>query len=343
MKNMIANYMKRFFSHYLPIQKGLSINTIWAYRDTIKLLLCYAADTLRKSADELNLEEIGESLVLAFLDHLENVRGSNPRTRNVRLAAIRVFFSFIAREEPALALQCQRIRTIPLKRTEHKAIDYLEEQEMQALLDTVNGNSRTGIRDRALLLLLYNTGARVSEIVAIKAADLHLQGSAHVTLLGKGKKHRSCPLWHETVKALQEYFKCRVPNDSAVEQLFLNANGAPVTRFGIGHIIRKYAISAQNQCPSLKTKTVSPHTLRHTTAMHLLRAGNDINMVSYWLGHADINTTHIYLEIDMEMKRKMLQKTTAPIDNKTLPWQKPDVLKWLATLAKSPQLCVEKR
>lgn len=339
MKTMIADYMKRFFSHYLPIQKGLSINTIWAYRDAIKLLFCYAADTLKKSVDELSIEEIEESLVLAFLDHLENVRGCTPRTRNARLAAIRVFFAYIAREEPAFALQCQRIRTIPLKRTEHKTVDYLEEPEMQALLDTVNVDSRTGIRDRALLLLLYNIGARVSEIVGIKTAALHLSGSAYVTLLGKGKKYRSCPLWPETVQALQAYLECRAPKDPAAEQLFLNANGAPITRFGIRHITRKYAVSAQSRCPSLKTKIVSPHTLRHTTAMHLLRAGNDINMVSYWLGHADINTTHIYVEIDMEMKRKMLEKTAAPLVNKSLPWQKPDILKWLATLSKSPQLC----
>jgi len=343
MKNMIANYMKRFFSHYLPVQKGLSINTTWAYRDAIKLLLCYAADTLRKSADELNVEEIEESLVLAFLDHLENDRNCTPRTRNARLAAIRVFFSYIVREEPVLALQCQRIRTIPLKRTEYKTVAYLEEQEMQAVLDAVNVDSRTGIRDRALLLLLYNTGARVSEIVGIKAADLHLQGAAYVTLIGKGKKHRSCPLWPETAQALQAYLKCRAPKDPAIEQLFLNANDAPVTRFGIRHITRKYAVSAQGQCPSLKTKTVSPHTIRHTTAMHLLRAGNDVNMVGYWLGHADINTTHIYVEIDMEMKRKMLTMAAAPLVDKVLPWQKPDVLQWLTKLAKSPQLCAKIR
>lgn len=343
MKTMIANYMKRFFSHYLLTQKGLSINTIWAYRDAIKLLLCYAADTLKKSVDELNIEAIDEPLVLAFLDQLESARGCTPRTRNARLAAIRVFFAFIAREEPALSLQCQRIRTIPLKRSEHKTVVYLEEQEMQALLDAVDINSRTGSRDRALLLLLYNTGARVSEIVGIKVAALNLQGTAHVTLLGKGKKYRSCPLWPETAQALQDYLKSRTPKDPATEQLFLNANGIPVTRFGIRHIIRKYAVSPQSRCSSLKTKTVNPHTLRHTTAMHLLRAGNDINMVSYWLGHSDINTTHIYVEIDMDMKQQMLQKAAAPvINNNDIPWKKPGVLEWLAMLAKSPQLCAEK-
>ena len=146
MTHMLANFMKRFFSNYLPIRKGLATNTILAYRDTIKLLLSYAADTLNKRADELSVEEIDESLVLAFLDHLENARGCTPRTRNARLAAIRVLFSFIAREEPALLLQCQKIRTIPLKRTEHKTVDYLEENEMQALFDTVDVNSRTGMR-----------------------------------------------------------------------------------------------------------------------------------------------------------------------------------------------------
>ncbi len=342
MKHLLANFMKHFFGHYLPIQKGLAVNTVLAYRDTIKLLLCYAADTLNKSADELCVEEIDESLVLAFLDHLENARGCTPRTRNARLAAIRILFAFIAREEPALLLQCQKIRTIPLKRTQHKTVDYLEENEMQALLDTVDVNSRTGVRDKALILLLYNTGARVSEIVELKTGNLRLQGTAQVALTGKGKKHRSCLLWPETVQALQAYLKLRATKDPGAEQVFLNANGAPVTRFGIRHIIRKYAASARNQCPSLRDKAVNPHTIRHTTAMHLLRAGNDINMVSYWLGHADINTTHIYLEIDMEMKRKMLLKAKPPVVSEALPWQKPNVLKWLATLEKSPLLCAEK-
>ncbi len=343
MTHLLANVMKPFFSHYLPIQKGLAANTLLAYRDAIKLLLCYAADTRGNSADELSVEEIDEALVLAFLDHLENDRGCTPRTRNARLAAIRVFFGFIAREEPVLLSQCQRIRTIPLKRTAHKTVAYLEEAEMQALLDTVDVNARSGVRDKALLLLLYNTGARVSEIVGIQTPDLRLQGAAaQVSLLGKGKKQRSCPLWPETAQALQDYLKFRDPKDPATEQFFLNANGAPVTRFGVGHIVRKYAASARSQCSSLREKSVTPHTIRHTTAMHLLRAGNDVNMVSYWLGHANINTTHIYVEIDMEMKRRMLLKATAPLVSNDLPWQRPDVLQWLATLGKSPRLCAAK-
>ena len=187
MNHLLANYMKRFFSHYLPVQKGLSVNTIHAYRDAIKLLLCYAADTLGRSVDRLAVQDITEKVVIAYLDYVEQQRNCSPRTRNARLAAIRSLFAFIAREEPALLQQCQRIRAIPLKRTQHQTVDYLEEKEMQAILDAVDSNSRTGIRDKALLLLLYNTGARVSEIVEIKLHDLRLDGAGQVHLLGKGK------------------------------------------------------------------------------------------------------------------------------------------------------------
>jgi len=332
MNHLLANYMKRFFSHYLPVQKGLSINTILAYRDAIKLLLCYTADTLGRSVDNLAVQDITQKVVIAFLDYLEQKRNCSPRTRNARLAATRSLFAFIAREEPSLIQQCQRIRAIPVKRTQHQTVDYLEEKEMQALLDAVDCNSRTGIRDRALLLLLYNTGARVSEIVELKLYDLRLNGAAQIHLLGKGKKHRNCPLWPETVTAIQTYLRHRSPKEPEIENLFLNANGAAITRFGIRYITDKYSTSAQDQCPSIKTKKVTPHTIRHTTAMHLLRSGNDVNMVSYWLGHANINTTHIYLEIDMEMKRRMLEKTGAPAIKKEKLWHKPDILLWLNNL-----------
>jgi len=336
MNQKLATFIKRFLSHYLPVQKGVATNTVVAYRDAIKLLLCYASDSLNKNVEKLCLEDIDESLVLNFLEYVENIRGCSPRTRNARLAAIRSFFGFIAREDPTLLLQAQTICTLPLKRTQHKTASYLEEKEMQALLNTVDLNSRSGVRDKALMLLLYNSGARVSEIVELKVAELHLDSPVQVKLLGKGRKYRSCPLWPETVEALSNYLERRIAKDPGIQRLFLNANGSSITRFGVRYIIGKYATAAKNQCPSIASKTVNPHTIRHTTAMHLLRAGNDVNMVSYWLGHSDINTTHIYVEIDMEMKRQMLQKADAPAVKKPLPWQKPDILQWLNTLAKTP-------
>jgi site-specific recombinase XerD len=263
MTQTLAIFIKRFFGHYLPVQKGLSANTLMAYRDAIKLLLCYAADTLKRSVEELCVEEIDESVVLNFLDHLETGRGCTPRTRNARVAAIRALFGFIAREEPSLLLHCQRIRTIPLKRTHHQTVDYLEENEMQALLNAVELNARNGVRDKALLLLLYNTGARVSEIVGLKVPDVRLHDTPQVKLLGKGHKYRSCPLWPDTLEALHDYLKHRTPKDPAAQQLFLNANGAPLTRFGVRHITGTYASKAKSQCPSIAVKAVTPHTIRH--------------------------------------------------------------------------------
>lgn len=338
MKHPIAPLLKRFFSHYLPVQKGLSINTLRAYRDAVKLLLCYVADHLSTSVDELAVEDLTESLILGCLDRIE-ATGCTQRTRNARLAAIRSLFAFIAREEPLLLEQCHQIRSIPLKRTPHKSVDYLEEKEMQAVLDAVNVRSRTGLRDRALLMLLYNTGARVTEIVTLALADLRLDGTPQVRLRGKGNKTRFCPLWSETAIALRAYLAYRQPKQGADLQLFLNANGNPITRFGIRYLTRKYGVAAQASQPVIKAKPVNPHTIRHATAMHLLHSGNDINMISYWLGHADLNTTHVYVEIDMETKRKILETAEAPQIRKKVPWHKPGVLEWLQQLARQPELC----
>jgi integrase/recombinase XerD len=336
MNHPLATYLKRFFSHYLPVQEGLSPHTVAAYRDAVKLLLCFVADSLNRSVDALDVEALSAERASSFLDYLEQVRGCQVSTRNARLAAIRSLFAFIAREEPVLMAQCQAIRSLPLKRAEHKTVAYL-----QALLDAVDSDSRTGVRDRALLLVLYNTGARVSEITGLGREDLRLHGACpQVKLLGKGRKQRSCPLWPETVEALDAYLRERHPKDPATVALFLNANATPITRFGIRYITRKYGARA---LPAPNTKAVNPHSVRHTTAMHLLRAGNDINMIGFWLGHADINTTHIYVEIDMAMKRKMLASTQAPAVDSSPPWQRPDILQWLGNLTKRPELCAVNR
>jgi site-specific recombinase XerD len=343
MAHPIAPFIKRFLGHFLPVQKGLSANTVQAYRDGIKLLLCYAAHTCHRPVDTLTIQDIGEKIVLGFLDHIEQQRGCSTRTRNTRLAALRCLFAYIAREEPLLIEHSQQIRAIPLKRTQHKTVTYLEEKDIQAVLDTVNVNARTGCRDRALLLVLYNTGARVSEVVNLTLADLHLDNAPQIKLRGKGNKERSCPLWPETAAALRAYIRQRIPNQPTTQQVFLNATADPITRFGIRHVTRKYGIQAQAKRRTCETaKPLNPHRIRHTTAMHLLRAGNDINLVSYWLGHADLNTTHIYVEIDMETKRKMLAKTHAPRIRRKPQWKRPSVLQWLQQIGRQPELCAAK-
>jgi site-specific recombinase XerD len=342
MNHPIAPLLKRYFSCYLLTQRSHSVNTIAGYRDAVKLLLCFIAEVTKKSPDSMNVEDLDQQRVLDFLDYVEEERDCCVRTRNARLAAIRSLFGFIARCEPELLVQCGQIRAIPQKLTQHKVVSYLEESEMNALLNSVDLNSRTGVRDRALLLLMYNTGARVSEITGIQLDDLRLDDSAQVHLLGKGRKERSCPLWPETVAALEAYIHEKRTPREATKHVFLNANGRPITRFGIRYVIRKYGLRAQpQQRPDSphNDKLPTPHTIRHTTAMHLMRAGNDINTVSYWLGHADLSTTHIYIEIDMEMKRKMLAATAAPEIDSPPAWHTPDVLEWLDQLTMQPALC----
>jgi integrase/recombinase XerD len=280
MSHPLATFIKRFFSHYLPVTKGLSTHTIAAYRDGIKRLLCYASDTLHKSVDALGVEAITEAVVSDFLDDLEQTRHCCPSTRNARLAAIHSLFAFIARQEPLLIEQCGQVRAIPKKKSQHKVVDYLEENEVKAVLAGIDINTRTGVRDRALILILYNTGARVSEIVNLTEDDLQLgDAPPQVKLFGKGQKERCCPLWPETAEALKHYLQSRKPINGEIKKVFLNANGSPITRFGIRYVTRQ--LGAQTQGLNTAVKPLYPHVLRHTAAMHLLRAGNDINMISW--------------------------------------------------------------
>jgi len=339
----VARFMDGFFHQYLAVIRGLSDKTILAYRDAIKLLLCFAADRLKRHVDKLNIEDFGERLILAFLDHVQKQRRCSTRTRNARLAAISTFFNFVGRQQPALLPQCHAVRGIPRKREEHRSIDYLDAREVQAMMDSVAPAARTGLRDQALLLFLFNTGARVQECVDLRAGDLRLDGQGQVKLLGKGKKERACPLWPETVEAIRAYLAPRSAAAPHEQRVFLNANGRPMTRFGIRYIVQQYARRAAPQCASLRKKKVGPHTWRHSTAMHLLQAGNDINMVSYWLGHANTTTTHAYVEIDMEMKRKMLEQCSPPKSTSAQRrWQRPKTIQWLEALSKGAELCAVK-
>lgn len=338
----IAGFIHGFFHDYLAAQRGLSPNTILSYRDALKILLCYISERLRKPVDKLLLEDFDEQVVVDFLAHLEADRGNSVQTRNNRLSTLRTFFRYVARQEPTLLVQCQRICAIPKKRTEHKAVEYLEDDEIGAIFAQVDQDTRTGARDYALLLFLYNTGARVQEVVDLQVDDLRLDAPSQVKLTGKGRKERVCPLWPETVTAIRNYLEHRDPDTRRIPFVFLNANGQHITRFGIRYIVRRYAAKVAEACPSLKFKKISPHTVRHTTAMHLLQSGNDLSVVKDWMGHADVNTTHGYVEIDMKMKRKALeacQPPAAPTPMKRRPkWLDPGILGWLDALSKSTKI-----
>jgi len=219
-------------------------------------------------------------------------------------------------------------------------VDYLDPDELKAIMDSIDVASRNGIRDKALLLLMHNTGARVQEIVDIKLDDLRLDAASQIKLTGKGKKQRVCPLWEDTIEAVKAYISVRKPKQQDVNHLFLNDRGESITRFGIRYIIKKYTDKAVKHQPSLKQKKVSPHTLRHTTAMHLLQAGNELNVVRLWLGHASLNTTHMYVEINMEMKKEILSKTQPPkLKQEIKKWQRPKILEWLDELCEQVELC----
>lgn len=331
----IADYIGPYFNTYLAGARNIAANTVLAYRDTQKIFFCYAADDLSVAVDNLNVEDLDEKVVLTFLDHLETDRGNCIKTRNLRLAGIRSFYGFLARQIPELIDHCRRVRSIPNKQTDHKNAVYLDNAEIDTVLNSVDLETRTGPRDQALLNFLYNTGARVSEAVDVRIADLRLDELGQVTLMGKGNKQRTCALLPDTVGYTNDYLQVRNPRDPGCEALFLNAQGEPITRSGIAYIVRKYADLAGQRCPSIQSKTVSPHTLRHSIAMTLLRAGQDLNMVQLFLGHADINTTHLYCELDIDMKRKILEKSSPQSKTKkSQRWKNPNVLALLDNIGK---------
>jgi site-specific recombinase XerD len=340
MTHTIQALILSFFHTYLRDQVGCSPNTIQSYCECIRLLVQFCSREQRITADELDMETINDGLVLAFLDSLEQQRGNSPRTRNQRLAAIRSFYRYLALQEPTLMDACRRICSIRAKKTEHKIIEALNEQEVQAILSAVASQTPWDQRDYALLLLMYNTGARVQELIDLEREDLKLDSTAQVKLKGKGRKERVIPLWRETATALQQWVKTRERAHIKEPRLFVNAHRRPISRFGIAHILAKYAAKAAATCPSLQTKRVTPHVMRHTTALHLIQSNVDVSVAKDWLGHADIRTTSLYIDINIEMRRKALEQCPPPGTNRDEPmlWHQPHVMALLRTIA-APQLC----
>ena len=304
---LLGPWIKRFLTEYLISVKNFSSNTQRSYRDTLCLLLPFMARQARKTADQLTVEDISAERLRLFLMDLEQTRRSSIATRNQRLAAIHSLAQFIELYSPEHIQWCGEITGIPFKKSPRSLISYLEKTEMDALLSAAEGPLPQQCRDHALILFLYNTGARADEAAQLTIADLDLahaprRDHSSVVVRGKGNKLRRCPLWSQTVNEIISLIEGRNPS----EHVFLNRCKQPITRFGIHTLVERYAQRASKQIPSLKTKRISPHTIRHTSATHLLRAGVDINTIRAWLGHVSINTTNIYAETDLEMKAKAL-------------------------------------
>ena len=330
---LLGPWIKRFLMEYLTGVKNLSSNTQCSYRDTFCLLLPFMARQARKTIDKLTVEDISSERVRLFLMDLEQTRHSSIITRNQRLTAIHSLAQFIGLYSPEHIHWCGQIRAIPFKKAPRALIPYLEKTEMDALLSASEGATDQERRDHALLLFLYNTGTRADEAAQVTIANLDLacapkRDHSSVVIRGKGNKLRRCPLWPQTVNEITPLIKGRDPT----EHVFLNRRKQPITRFGIYILVKRYVKRASKQVPSLNTKRISPHSIRHTSATHLLRAGVDINTIRAWLGHVSINTTNIYAETDLEMKAKALalcEVETKPVKR----WRKDvNLMEYLKTL-----------
>ncbi len=303
--SLLGPYVRRFLLEHVVADRSLSRNTLKSYRDAIRMFLRFLTHYYSVDATQLMVEQVTVDAVRDFLTHLENEHGNSAATRNQRLTVIHSLMRFAARQTPELLDLATQVQGIPLRRTASKPMPYLEKEEMDALLAAPDRSRAQGRRDYAILLFLYNTGARAQEVADITIDDLSLDSSPCVRLHGKGNKTRICPLWPHTVKVLKSLLGERV-SVSSEAPVFLNVRGASLTRFGIYTLVKRTVAQAVHTIPSLKTKRVSPHTVRHTTAVHLLRSGVDINTIRAWLGHVSLETTNRYAEVDLEMKAKAL-------------------------------------
>ena len=302
----VGPLVRRFLLEEIVADRNLSINTQCSYRDAIRLLFAYINERHGTDPTRITVEQITVEVTRAFLAHLENRRGNSVATRNQRLAAIRSLFRYIGRQIPELIEHASLIRGIPPRRTSAPTASYLEKHEIDALLGEPDQNRFQGRRDYAILLFLYNTGARASEVHAVTTEDLDLGPTPSVRLLGKGRKIRPCPLWAHTADVLRDLLRERGEEGKSDAPVFLNVRGQPITRYRIHDLVTRTVRRAQAMTPSLKDKRVSPHTIRHTTAVHLLRAAVDINTIRAWLGHVSLETTNRYAQIDLKMKAAAL-------------------------------------
>lgn len=305
--------IQQFFTDRLCTQMEASPNTIAGYRDTLRLLLRFASERTGRAPTKLKLEELNSDLVGDFLAHVESERRNSARSRNTRLAAIRSFFRFVAMNEPAYLLRCQRILAMPGKRYVRRTVEFLDHAEIDALLAAPDRSTWVGRRDHAILMVALQTGLRASELINLRRCDIVTGTGAHIRCEGKGRKQRCTPLRRETLKVLEAWLREWAGTDS--DPLFPTVRGTTLSRDALERLVRRHTLSASTSCPSLIGKRVSPHVLRHSTAMELLHHGVDQSVIALWLGHESVETTQVYLHADLRLKEKALARMAAPASN----------------------------
>jgi site-specific recombinase XerD len=342
MKYSFGNIVRDFFKDHLAGIKGLSGNSMASYSDCLRLLFTFAVDSLKKkSTGNLELADITDKVVITFLNHLETERENKINTRNQRLAIIKSFFSFVAGRCPELIHVAERINAISAKKAEKKQIEPLTQEEVKLFFDAIDANKRDGIRDIAIFRLMYNTGARVSEIANIKVFDINLESPYQIKLHGKGGKTRIVCLYPETIEAITQYLNQRKQKNLSNDYFFLNKYGEQIKRQGINYLVTKYTNIAAEKNPSIKKKNITPHTFRHTVAFHMVKVGVDIITLKDWLGHEDINTTSQYVQIDNQMRKESIEKVNPFKNSKVKPkWKLPGTLEMLKNISRfKPVLC----
>ena len=306
----IAPHVSAFFQQRLPVEIGTSSHTIDSYAYSLKLLLEYASERFGVAPSQLQLEQLDADLISSFLVYLETQRANSARTRNARLAVIKTFMRFVEYRVSAAIEQLRRIQAIPMKKFDMRRVNHLTVEEVKAILDTPNLETRIGLRDRAMLHLCFAAALRVSELTILCLDNIILGSQPSIRIYGKGRRERCLPLWKQVATDLRGWMSVR--GHASAPELFLNRQGRELTRSGVAYLINKYVREAAKSCPSLKDKRISPHVLRHTCALMILQATGDIRKVSLWLGHAQLQTTQLYLQVDPTERLETIEGFTPP-------------------------------
>jgi site-specific recombinase XerD len=322
-----------FFVRYLAAERNVSPHTTAAYRDTLKLLLQFTRDLARRPIEALQFEDLAPDVIARFLDHLETVRHNSIRTRNARLAAIHSFMRYVLSREPSLAVACQRVLAIPVKKTTRPLLGYLTEAELAHVLTQIDRSTDEGERDYLLVALLYDTGARIQELLDVMPSDCRLTSPAYIQIRGKGRRERLCPLLPQTARLVAEFLRRTGQRPDDQRPLVCNRRGERLTRHGARYLLLKYVRQASCFMPTLQRKGISPHTVRHTKGMHLLQSGVPLVSIKDFLGHVDLKSTEVYVQIDLTMKRDALNLVGSPTRPPKGSHSPPaDLLHWLESL-----------